>query len=326
MSESFGAQLRQRRDAQGIALESVANETKIKLSLLEALERDDVSHWPGGLFRRSFIRAYAQAIGIDPDRTVREFLAAHFDPAFGVDTSNCSESNGNGHATGFVAKGAPPTRLHEMMDLVMQSLSRRRQSPPVNFLAGDAPPSRPAEVTPALQSAAVIDSAPKAAPPPAPDLQALADLCTAMGRVECADEFQPLLADAARILKIRGLIVWVWDDFAAELRPVLAHGYSDRVLARFPALTLDSTNPTAEACRSGQTTTTDEALVVPLMTSAGCVGSLALELERDAACAPETTFLRPMATVVAAMLAQLVGGQAVGASREIHEFRSRESA
>ena len=53
MLESFGARLRRRRDEHGIALVTIAEQTKIKVSLLEALERDDVSHWPSGIFRRA---------------------------------------------------------------------------------------------------------------------------------------------------------------------------------------------------------------------------------------------------------------------------------
>lgn len=42
---------------------------------LEAVERSDLSRLPGGIFTRAFIRAYAQEVGLDPDRTVQEFLA-----------------------------------------------------------------------------------------------------------------------------------------------------------------------------------------------------------------------------------------------------------
>ncbi len=42
---------------------------------LEALERSDLSRLPGGIFTRSFIRAYAQEVGLDPDRTIQEFIA-----------------------------------------------------------------------------------------------------------------------------------------------------------------------------------------------------------------------------------------------------------
>jgi transcriptional regulator with XRE-family HTH domain len=73
-SESFGRRLRRERERRQIALASIADNTKISLSLFEDLERDNPSRWPSGIFRRSFIRAYAEAIGLDPDETAREFL------------------------------------------------------------------------------------------------------------------------------------------------------------------------------------------------------------------------------------------------------------
>src|SRR5687768_13033917 len=80
MPDSFGARLRQRREERQIDLIAISEQTKIKLALLESLERDDVSHWPSGIFRRAYIRAYAQMIGLDPDVVVREFLEVHPDP------------------------------------------------------------------------------------------------------------------------------------------------------------------------------------------------------------------------------------------------------
>src|SRR5262245_64688848 len=77
MSESFGARLRQQRERQRIELAVIADQTKIRLSLLEELERDDLSHWPAGIFRRSYIRNYARAVGLEPDAVVREFLEAY---------------------------------------------------------------------------------------------------------------------------------------------------------------------------------------------------------------------------------------------------------
>ena len=72
--ESFGRRLRRERERRQIALASIAENTKISGSLFADLERDDVSRWPSGIFRRSFIRAYAAAIGLDPDETTHEFL------------------------------------------------------------------------------------------------------------------------------------------------------------------------------------------------------------------------------------------------------------
>jgi transcriptional regulator with XRE-family HTH domain len=70
----FGRRLRSERERRRITLESIATNTKISISLLRDLERDDVSRWPCGIFRRSFIRSYAEAIGLDPDDILREFL------------------------------------------------------------------------------------------------------------------------------------------------------------------------------------------------------------------------------------------------------------
>src|SRR5262245_51097640 len=110
MAESFGTRLRQRREEQHIALVTIAEQTKIKQSLLEALERDDISHWPTGIFRRAFIRAYALGIGLDPDVVVREFLEAFPEPVEVVTTAALA-------AAADAARGAtaPPTRLRSFL-------------------------------------------------------------------------------------------------------------------------------------------------------------------------------------------------------------------
>ena len=74
-SDDFGARMKRLREERGVALRDIAEATKISVSALEALERNDVSRLPGGIFSRGFVRAYAEHIGADPDKTVREFLA-----------------------------------------------------------------------------------------------------------------------------------------------------------------------------------------------------------------------------------------------------------
>jgi transcriptional regulator with XRE-family HTH domain len=78
--DRLGARLRAERERRKIALEHVAANTKIGIGLLRDLERDELSRWPTGIFRRSFVRAYAQAIGLDPDETLDEFLQRYPDP------------------------------------------------------------------------------------------------------------------------------------------------------------------------------------------------------------------------------------------------------
>lgn len=74
MSE-FSDQLKQARLARGLSLHDIARVTKISISLLEALERGDFARLPGGIFSRSFVRAYAIEVGLDPEPTVAAFLA-----------------------------------------------------------------------------------------------------------------------------------------------------------------------------------------------------------------------------------------------------------
>ena len=70
----FGGKLRQAREGRGISLRQIATTTKISVGALEALERNDVSKLPGGIFSRAFVRSYAAEVGLDPEQTVREFL------------------------------------------------------------------------------------------------------------------------------------------------------------------------------------------------------------------------------------------------------------
>ena len=79
--DSLCTRLRRERERRQIALSSISANTKISASLFDALERGDISRWPSGIFRRSFIRAYAQAIGLDPDSVAREVFEQFPDPA-----------------------------------------------------------------------------------------------------------------------------------------------------------------------------------------------------------------------------------------------------
>lgn len=106
----FGARLRMERERRTITLASIAETTKISLSLLKALERDDVSRWPGGIFRRSFIRAYASAIGLDPDSTVREFLERFPEP---TTTLPAAATASDGETTRIARAGSFRVRIVE---------------------------------------------------------------------------------------------------------------------------------------------------------------------------------------------------------------------
>src|SRR2546422_7280409 len=73
--QGFGARLRDARERRGISLRQIANATKISVGALEALERNDISRLPGGIFSRAFVRSYAIEVGLDPESTIQEFIA-----------------------------------------------------------------------------------------------------------------------------------------------------------------------------------------------------------------------------------------------------------
>jgi transcriptional regulator with XRE-family HTH domain len=70
---TLGPYLRDERERRGLTLKTISESTKVSIALLEGLEADDISRWPGGIFRRAFVRAYAQCVGLDPDDVFRRF-------------------------------------------------------------------------------------------------------------------------------------------------------------------------------------------------------------------------------------------------------------
>ena len=70
---SFGENLRREREMRGVNLEEISASTRIGVRFLEALEADNFSAMPGGIFTRSFIRAYAAYLGLDQEAVLAEF-------------------------------------------------------------------------------------------------------------------------------------------------------------------------------------------------------------------------------------------------------------
>lgn len=73
---AFGENLRREREMRGVSLEEISAATKISLRFFEAIEREDFSRLPGGIFSRSFVRSYARYLGLDEDRVMAEYQLA----------------------------------------------------------------------------------------------------------------------------------------------------------------------------------------------------------------------------------------------------------
>ena len=78
---TLGAFLRAERERRGLTLRTISENTKVSVPLLMGLESDDISRWPGGIFRRAFVRSYAESVGLDPDAVFRRFEEQYKPPA-----------------------------------------------------------------------------------------------------------------------------------------------------------------------------------------------------------------------------------------------------
>jgi cytoskeletal protein RodZ len=66
----FGNYLREAREARNITLDQISSATHISVRLLEALENEQFSILPGGVFTISFVRQYARLVGLDEAEAV----------------------------------------------------------------------------------------------------------------------------------------------------------------------------------------------------------------------------------------------------------------
>jgi transcriptional regulator with XRE-family HTH domain len=279
MVAGFGARLRAQREEKKVSLRAIAEETKIKASLLEGLEEDDLAFWPQGLFRRAYVRAYARAIGLEPERVLREFLEKYPEPV-------------------EVEPGDEVTSARSLLSSPIATVSSLLRRSPRN--AAPLPAASPIEG----DAVGIVE---EVSPSPEPSFLAMSDLCTRIARLPDRRGLPPLLDEATGLLHAIGLVVWSWDARAAALRAELANGYSEDAIAEFPAVPVDAPNAVAAAFRSRQACVVPSgagqtgAVAVPLMAPAGCIGVLAIEVQSGC------EHLESVRAFLAILAAQLVG-------------------
>jgi cytoskeleton protein RodZ len=71
--KNLGEYLRAERLARGITLEQISADTRITVSMLQAMEEGDIDRLPAPVFTKGFLRAYAEQVGLDPDEVVMEY-------------------------------------------------------------------------------------------------------------------------------------------------------------------------------------------------------------------------------------------------------------
>jgi cytoskeleton protein RodZ len=73
MAQSIGEQLRLAREERGIPLREISDQTRIAVRYLEAIESNDYKRLPGGVYNKSFIRAYASCVGYDEHAAIEGY-------------------------------------------------------------------------------------------------------------------------------------------------------------------------------------------------------------------------------------------------------------
>lgn len=73
MSQTLGEKLRQAREERDISISEVAEQTRISPHYIEAIENDDYSPLPGGIFNKGFIKSFAKFVGLDEDEALQDY-------------------------------------------------------------------------------------------------------------------------------------------------------------------------------------------------------------------------------------------------------------
>ena len=234
-----GARLKQTRESKRVSLRQIANATKLSVSALEAIERNDIGKLPGGLFARSFVRAYASELDLDVEQTVRDYFAQFPDlgdappVAVYVEPEEASHNPALAAALKAAAIGVPIVAL--IAWVVFGWVTRSSQRPPTlaseRVPAAQLPTAAPRplpDVVPAVGTAPAseaIDAAPGAAAPLTLHITARKECwvsVTADGRdvvsrllgvgeeeaVRAASEFRIKIGDASAVtMRLNGALV-----------------------------------------------------------------------------------------------------------------------
>ena len=73
MSLTLGEKLRQAREARGITLSEVAEQTRISPLYIESIENDDYQNLPGGIFNKGFVKSFAKYVGVDEQEALQDY-------------------------------------------------------------------------------------------------------------------------------------------------------------------------------------------------------------------------------------------------------------
>src|SRR3954469_13431122 len=107
MPTAIGDTLREARMRQKIDITEIEAKTKIRAKYLRAMENEEFDLLPGSTFSKSFLRTYADALGLDSHRLVEEYRQ-QYEPRDDSDLPPLSSQAGARRRGGRYERRAPP--------------------------------------------------------------------------------------------------------------------------------------------------------------------------------------------------------------------------
>ena len=75
VTDDVGGRLRRAREQRGLSLHDVATRTKLTIPVVRAIERNDFTALPGGMFRKAYVRTLAVEVGLNPNDIAADYCA-----------------------------------------------------------------------------------------------------------------------------------------------------------------------------------------------------------------------------------------------------------
>lgn len=134
--KTLGAQLEEARVDKGISIQEASERTKIRVSFLEAFEKNDFNIDLPEIYRKGFVKNYAELLDLDPDEIEAAYLRTQ--GKSGSKSANRMKNNGSRENFGKLemasAKSEPKVEREQPdKDVVSEVVSSpfRKQSEPV---------------------------------------------------------------------------------------------------------------------------------------------------------------------------------------------------
>jgi len=80
IDQDIGGRIRDAREHRGLSLTDAATSTKLSTSVIRAIERNEFTRLPEGMYRKAYLRTLAAEVGLDPNQIAADYDASHQPP------------------------------------------------------------------------------------------------------------------------------------------------------------------------------------------------------------------------------------------------------